>query len=268
MHTDQKIKKTKKRTPLISLVGQPNSGKTTLFNFLSGKNYKTVNYPGSTVEYSISKILSKYSIDANILDSPGIISLVPASPDEKISISSLHSHPEFGTPDLIIVTVDSSQLSRHLLLVKQLIDSGFNVIVALTMKDILHKKGFDISEKRLGEMLGCIVVSVDGKTGKGIDNLLKQVNDNIGNAKIGREISLQRLPHNLRKESLLESYREIESIEKEVLYSKSSLLNNEPVNLAKINEQLVVLNPGRTQNLPDAQSMKLDSCLLYTSRCV
>ncbi len=97
MHTDQKIKKTKKRTPLISLVGQPNSGKTTLFNFLSGKNYKTVNYPGSTVEYSISKILSKYSIDANILDSPGIISLVPSSPDEKISVSSLHSHPEFGT---------------------------------------------------------------------------------------------------------------------------------------------------------------------------
>ena len=70
------------KTPLITLVGQPNSGKTTLFNYLSGKNYKTVNYPGSTVEYSISKILDKFSVNANILDSPGIISLIPSSPDE------------------------------------------------------------------------------------------------------------------------------------------------------------------------------------------
>jgi ferrous iron transport protein B len=263
MHSDQKVKATNKKTPLISLVGQPNSGKTTLFNFLSGKNYKTVNYPGSTVEYSISKILSKYAIDANILDSPGIISLVPSSPDEKISVNSLHSHPEFGTPDLIIVTVDSSQLSRHLLLVKQLIDSGFNVVVALTMKDILHKKGFDVSEKRLSEMLGCSVVSIDGKTGKGIDNLLKTVNDNIHNGNSGKSISLLRLPHNQRRESLLESYREIESIEKEVLFSKNDNDNNTQVNIAKINEQLVVLNPSRTQNRPDEQSMKLDRVLLH-----
>jgi len=61
------------KTPLIAITGQPNTGKTTLFNQLSGKKFKTVNYPGSTVEYSISKILSKYAVNANILDSPGII---------------------------------------------------------------------------------------------------------------------------------------------------------------------------------------------------
>ncbi len=263
MHTYQKVNITEKRTPLISLVGQPNSGKTTLFNFLSGKNYKTVNYPGSTVEYSISKILNKHAIDANILDSPGIISLIPSSPDEKISVQSLHSHPEFGTPDLIIVTVDSSQLSRHLLLAKQIKDSGFNVIVALTMKDILHKKGFDISENRLSEMLGCRVVSVDGKTGRGIDKLLKSINEIILKEQSGREINLLRLPHNKRKESLLEAYREIESIEKEVLYSKKSEDSNGGVNLAKINEKLVVLNPSATQNKPDQNTLSLDKILLH-----
>ena len=110
------------KIPLITLVGQPNSGKTTLYNYLSGKKYKTVNYPGSTVEYSISKILSKFSVNANILDSPGIISLIPSSPDEKLSVDSLFSHPKFGKPDIVAVTVDASQLSRHLYLVKQLIE--------------------------------------------------------------------------------------------------------------------------------------------------
>ena len=112
--------------PLISLVGSPNSGKTTLFNLLSGKNLKTVNYPGSTVEYSTSKILDKYDINANILDSPGIISLNPNSPDEKVSVDSLYSHPHLGIPQLIINTIDASQISRHLLLSLQLIKSGFN----------------------------------------------------------------------------------------------------------------------------------------------
>ncbi|MGE5436974.1 MAG: FeoB small GTPase domain-containing protein, partial [Syntrophothermus sp.] len=66
--------------PLVTLVGSPNSGKTTLFNYLSGKHYKTVNYPGSTVDYSIAKVMDKFGIKANLLDSPGIISLIPVSP--------------------------------------------------------------------------------------------------------------------------------------------------------------------------------------------
>jgi len=107
---------------LITLVGPPNSGKTTLFNHLSGKNFKTVNYPGSTVEYSTSTIQSKYGIAAEILDSPGIISLNPNSPDEAVSINSLYDHPVFGSPHLLITTVDASQISRHLLLSKQLIE--------------------------------------------------------------------------------------------------------------------------------------------------
>ncbi|MBK8552218.1 MAG: 50S ribosome-binding GTPase [Ignavibacteria bacterium] len=135
------------KIPLITLVGQPNSGKTTLFNHLSGKKSKTVNYPGSTVEYSISKILSKHAVNADILDSPGIISLIPSSPDEKLSVDTLYSHPKFGRPDIVAVTVDSSQLSRHLYLVRQLIDSNFRVIVVLTMNDILQKRNGDFRKQ-------------------------------------------------------------------------------------------------------------------------
>lgn len=164
---------------LITLVGPPNSGKTTLFNYLSGKNYKTVNYPGATVEYSISKIQKKFNLDASILDSPGIISLVSNSPDEQVSIDSLYSHPTYGIPDLVIVTVDSSQISRHLLLAKQLIQSRFNVIVALTMVDLLQRRGFNISSAVLSEELKCDVVPIDGRSGNGVEELLKVVEQNL-----------------------------------------------------------------------------------------
>ena len=161
-----------KKLRLITLVGPPNSGKTTLFNLLSGKNLKTVNYPGSTVEYSTCKIQSKFGIDADILDSPGIISLNPNSPDEEVSINSLYNHPVFGSPHLLVVTVDSSQISRHLLLLKQLIESGFNLVVALTMNDLIIKRGFSIDSNRLAEELGCGVIKIDGRNGEGLEKLI------------------------------------------------------------------------------------------------
>ena len=159
---------------LITLVGPPNSGKTTLFNYLSGQNFKTVNYPGATVEYSVCKLLGKFNFNANILDSPGIISLIPNSPDEKVAVESLYCHPQLGIPDLIIVTVDASQISRHLFLVKQLLEANFRVIIALTMTDMLQKKGLHISEDELGRELGCPIVKIDGRTGFGVNELMQR----------------------------------------------------------------------------------------------
>ena len=167
------------QVPLITLVGPPNSGKTTLFNILSGKNYKTVNYPGSTVEYYTSRILSRYNINAELLDSPGIVSLIPESPDEKVAVDSLYSHPKLGVPDILLTTVDSCQLSRHLLLPKQLISAGFNVIVVLTMTDILAKRGKKVSESKLRKELNCDVVIVNGRSKKGLENLLEIINSKI-----------------------------------------------------------------------------------------
>ena len=253
---------TENKTHLITLVGQPNSGKTTLFNYLSGKNYKTVNYPGSTVEYSISKILSKFSVNANILDSPGIISLIPSSPDEKLSVDSLYFHPKFGKPDFVIVTADASQISRHLYLVKQLIDSNFNVIVALTMLDLLQKKGFDIDDKKLSNILNCKVVRIDGRNGKGIDELLISLKDSMTETDlIGSNNSFK--SKDLSKEKLLETYNHIEKIESEVIFSKVSAGSNGNIDLQKINDKLVVLNSVRLPNKPDELSLKIDKFTLH-----
>jgi len=166
-------------TPIITLVGPPNSGKTTLFNLLSGKNYKTVNYPGSTVQYSTSKFSIKYDVNAELLDSPGIISLIPNSPDEKVSVDSLYSHPRLGSPDIVICTIDASQLSRHLLLALQLIESQFKLIVVLTMNDILSKKKLEISAEKLSKHLDCDVIKVDGRTGKGTLEVIESINRNL-----------------------------------------------------------------------------------------
>lgn len=253
---------TENKIPLITLVGQPNSGKTTLFNYLSGKNYKTVNYPGSTVEYSISKILGKFSINANILDSPGIISLIPSSPDEKISVDSLFSHPKFGKPEIVIVTVDSSQLSRHLYLVKQLIDANFNVIVVLTMLDILRKKNLDISEIKLSEILGCKVIKIDSRSGKGIKDLLLSIKNSISETNINEELFPEMNIHN-QKEKLLESYRHIEEIEKEVLFYKEPENGNNHFDINEVNKKLIVLNSIRLPNKPDNLTLKIDKFTLH-----
>ncbi|MEP7146735.1 MAG: ferrous iron transport protein B, partial [bacterium] len=250
------------KVPLITLVGQPNSGKTTLFNYLSGKNYKTVNYPGSTVEYSISRILSKFSVNANILDSPGIISLIPSSPDEKLSVDTLFSHPKFGTPDIVAVTVDVSQLSRHLFLVKQLIEANFKVIVVLTMSDILRKKGLEISDIKLSSILNCKVVRINGVTGNGIDKLLIAINEVVREIDIDISSSVSK-PEKNQKNHLLDCYIHIEKIENEVIYKKENLNLNGKIDLQKINENLIILNSPRVFNKPDAFTLKLDRLILH-----
>ncbi len=261
MHNHLKTE-TLNKIPLITLVGQPNSGKTTLFNFLSGKKFKTVNYPGSTVEYSISRILDKFSVNAEILDSPGIISLIPSSPDEKISVDSLFSHPKFGKPDVVAVTVDASQLSRHLYLVKQLIDSNFRVIVVLTMLDLLHKKGLEISESKLSSILNCGVVSINGRTGKGIDGLLNALKEELNELDNISKSSISR-PGRKLKAGLIESYSKIEKIEKEVLFSKDNFDTNGKIDLQKINENIVVLNSPRQNLMPDRHSLSIDKFVLH-----
>lgn len=246
---------------LITLVGPPNSGKTTLFNQLSGKNFKTVNYPGSTVEYSTCKIQSKFGIQADILDSPGIISLNPNSPDEEISINSLYIHPELGSPNLLIVTIDSSQISRHLLLAKQLLASGFDVIVVLTMNDILAKRGYEVDENRLAEELGCGVIKVDGRTGKGIEKLISCVKPKLNPDSLENKIHPYKAFENISKEKLLTLYSDIERIERKVIVPIS---NGSQPNIKKANEKLQILNPTLKygSNRPDERTLKIDRLLL------
>ena len=240
--------------PSIVLVGPPNSGKTTLFNHLSGKNFKTVNYPGATIEYNVTKLHKRFNIDANLLDSPGIISILPNSPDEEVTVNSLYKHPKFGIPSIVIATVDASQLSRHLLLAKQLINSNFTVIVAVTMIDVLQKKGLDFCAKDLEKQLGCDVVKIDGRNGKGVGKLIRKIDYILKQqSKTGITIPV-RVEEEKCEENILKQYQEIEQIEKKVIHRL-----DDNINIEKANKEIIILN----QNKPDSFTLKLDKILLH-----
>ncbi len=230
---------------LVSLVGPPNSGKTTLFNLLSGQKVKTVNYPGATIEYYHSKIDKKFGFDVELIDTPGIISLIPASIDEIITIDGIYSHPEYGTPDLIITTVDASQLSRHLVLVNDLIEANFNVVVAITMNDILARKNFEIDFSKLSNELSIPVIKIDTLKENGIDNLVKIIKDYSEKNKNQKEI--KRINEDTL--ALVEKYNKISEIEKKVMISKNSGIIN-------------LLNDFKNLHKPDDISLKIDAILL------
>ncbi len=244
------------QTPLVTLVGPPNSGKTTLFNILTGKHFKTVNYPGSTVEYSSGDFSKKFNISAKILDSPGLISLNPNSPDEELTIQSLFNHPTNGIPDLILVTADSSQLSRHLLLAKQLIESGFKVILVITMIDILNRKKLTVNHKLLRDIIKTDVTIINGKTEEGIDNLVKIIKSKLTEER--KFPNIEKLKIFNHKEYLIKSFEEIESIVNKVI---------EPLNsdLTKANNELNILNPvlKEVTRKPDELTLKIDRILLH-----
>jgi ferrous iron transport protein B len=144
--------------PLIALVGSANSGKTTLFNLLTGSHYNTINYPGATVEFAIGAGRNFTGFPCRVMDTPGLTSLIPASLDEKVTVDALFAKHR---PDVVVAVVDANQLSRHLYLVKQLQDLGFNLVVALTMSDLLGRKGMGIDARKLSELLECPVVPLD-----------------------------------------------------------------------------------------------------------
>jgi len=246
------------KIPLITLIGPPNSGKTTLFNLLSGKKIKTVNYPGATIEFTLAKFLDSYNLNAYLLDSPGIVSIIPNSPDERITVKSLYNHPEYGKPDLIVVTIDSSQFSRHLLLAKQIIGAGFKVVIVLTMNDILSDKGLVIDDKKLSELLKCSVVKADArKLDKSINNLIENIKSNIDNFDINEITQIE-----YEESELLCIYKEIEKIENEVIIHANYKSDLDPI-IDKANRELRIIGNNSLINVPDEFTLKLDNIMLH-----
>ncbi|MES2767967.1 MAG: ferrous iron transporter B [Bdellovibrionota bacterium] len=160
-------------TPLVGIIGAPNSGKTTLFNWLTGSKYRAVNYPGSTVDYYLGSTLKIYGSDIGLMDTPGTYSLFPQSPDEEVTWKALFEPKNDHQVKKLIVVVDSTQMSRHLYLVKQAIDSGFQVVVALTMSDLIRKEKMQLSAERLSKALKCPVIEIDGTLGGGVKELVQ-----------------------------------------------------------------------------------------------
>lgn len=156
----------------IALVGNPNSGKTTLFNALTGLRQKVGNYPGVTVEKKEGTFTFSHGHKARVIDLPGLYSLTPRSPDEAIARDVLLGRREdTPAPDLVLNIVDATNLERNLYATRQLIELGLPVIVVLTMTDLLMRDGKQIDVDRLSERLGVPVCEVAAHKKLGLDRL-------------------------------------------------------------------------------------------------
>src|SRR3984885_11969748 len=155
----------------VALAGNPNSGKTTIFNGLTGLRQKVANYPGVTVEKKTGRCrMNGASFD--VIDLPGTYSLISRSPDEQVAMEVLRGlRSDTPAPDAVIVVVDASNLPRNLYLVSQLIELGRPLVVALNMMDIAERRGLHIDPQRLSRQLGVPVVPIVGHKRKGIENL-------------------------------------------------------------------------------------------------
>jgi ferrous iron transport protein B len=152
----------------IALAGNPNAGKTTIFNALTGLHQHTGNWPGKTVEKKEGEI-EHGNLTINIVDLPGTYSLTAYSPEEIVARDFIIQEK----PDVVINVVDATNLERNLYLTVQILELDVPVVLALNMTDALHKDGAKINLDQLSQLLGNIpVVSTSANQGKGISDLI------------------------------------------------------------------------------------------------
>lgn len=155
----------------IALVGNPNAGKTSLFNLLTGLNQKVGNFPGITVERKEGKSVINREVKARIVDLPGTYSIYPHTSDERVVLDILTNPSSESFPDLVVVVADATNLERNLLLFTQIHDLGIPVILALNMVETAEKRGFRVNEQQLSEILKVPVIRINAREGTGIDQL-------------------------------------------------------------------------------------------------
>ena len=167
----------------IALVGNPNSGKSSLFNVLTGLNQKVGNFPGVTVDKKIGQCVISETLSATFIDLPGTYSLYPKRADEWVAYKVLLQQDEDIKPDMVLLVADASNLKRNLLFCSQIIDLKIPVVLALSMMDLAANKGTQIDITGLERELGVPVVSINPRKGKGIIQLKKIIDqtaaDNI-----------------------------------------------------------------------------------------
>ncbi len=155
--------------PVFALVGNPNCGKTTLFNALTGLRQKVGNYPGVTVEKKIGVCYSQHGKPMKVIDLPGSYSLAARSPDEAILRDVLLGRrTDTARPDRVVCVVDSSNLERNLYLVSQVCDLGVPVIIALNMTDLAAEAGIEVDATELEKIFGVPVIPCQASNGKGV----------------------------------------------------------------------------------------------------
>src|SRR6185312_3785786 len=162
-----------KRTAV--LVGNPNTGKTTLFNALSGLRQRVGNYPGVTVETKKGQMCCGGQT-FDLIDLPGTYSLSPRSPDEMVAVDVILGRQKGEVrPDVVVSIVDASNLERNLYLTTQALELGVPVVLALNMTDVAAGHGVRIDLERLSRELGVPVVSIQANKGKGLDKLRETI---------------------------------------------------------------------------------------------
>lgn len=162
--------------PLVVLVGNPNVGKSTLFNVLTGGRQRVVNAPGTTVELATGTWRpADAARPVRLVDLPGAYSLVARTPDEQVAADVVVGASDVGVPDLALVVVEAGALSRSLYLLGQVAQQGRRVVVALTMRDVARARGVDVDVDALADRLGVAVVPVHPRSGRGVDAVQRAV---------------------------------------------------------------------------------------------
>jgi ferrous iron transport protein B len=159
------------RVPVIALLGNPNTGKTTLFNALAGMRQRVGNYPGVTVETKKGQ-MTHAGRTFNLIDLPGTYSLAARSPDEMVAVDViLGQQAGEPRPDVVLSIVDASNLERNLYLTTQALELGVPVVVALNMMDVAEGQGLRLDVERLAKQLGVPVVPIQANKGRGLERL-------------------------------------------------------------------------------------------------
>ncbi|MEM7017371.1 MAG: ferrous iron transport protein B [Pseudomonadota bacterium] len=205
------------KQPTVAFIGNPNTGKSTLFNVLTGLRQKVANYPGVTVEKRVGSLTLACG-EVQLVDLPGTYSLAPLSPEEMIVTDALLGRFEdLGSPSAIVVVADASNIQRNLYLVSQILELSVPVIIALNMMDMAKTKGLEIDVSKLEARLQSKVVPIVASHGEGIDALKDAIDQtlivaNVPNVQIFPEVkqAAQQLTDELKNASLNVDAYEVE----------------------------------------------------------
>ncbi|MEP2024374.1 MAG: ferrous iron transport protein B [Reichenbachiella sp.] len=162
----------------VALVGNPNAGKTSIFNLLTGMNQKVGNFPGVTMDKVSGTFRAKDTI-ANVIDLPGTYSIYPRSMDERVVFDVLSDQQAHDFPDKIVVIADASNLERNLLLFSEIQDLGLPTVLVLSMLDVANRSGLNIDLRALEEEFNTTVLTINGRTGEGISELKSTLLEDI-----------------------------------------------------------------------------------------
>lgn len=162
---------TRSATKTIALLGNPNSGKSSLFNQLTGLSQKVGNFPGVTVDKKYGSIRLSTGEEVGMVDFPGTYSFYPTALDERIVVQTLLDKGAAQYPDAVLYVADITKLEKHLLLFSQLKDLGLPLALVLNMSDIAEKEGLQLNRQQLAGSLGVPVVLVSSRSGEGLDEL-------------------------------------------------------------------------------------------------